>query len=86
MFTLSCLSWGGFCTNGKWNKKRKSSDLIEGEGLRKHLSHQEPWESTAVLRHFSGGVGRSLSAELWAEKVIRQNLMCQFWEECVQEV
>lgn len=70
-------------------QEEKSSDLLEGEGLRKHLSQQEPWESTTVLRHFSGGAGRSLSAELWAEKVIRQSQetpALAVWEECVQEV
>lgn len=69
-------------------QEEKSSDLL-GEGFRKHLSQQEPWESTTVLRHFSGGAGRSLSAELWAEKVIRQSQetpVVAVWEECVQEV
>lgn len=81
MFTLSCLSWGEFCTNGKRNKRRKVLTYLREKDSENTSANRSPGKAQLSLRHFSGGVGRSLSAELWAEKVIsraRRHQSCQF--------
>lgn len=68
-------------------QEEKSSDLLEGEGLRTNTSaNRSPGKAQLSLDISVEGVE---GTELWAEKVIRQSQKTPalaVWEECVQEV
>lgn len=86
-FKLPFLGWVLY----KWEEeqKEKSSDLLEGEGLRKHLSQQEPWESTAVLKTFQWRGWKEFVCRTVGRKGHKQSQetpVVPIWEECVQEV